>query len=368
MTNLFFRIRPDRHEDASTEILAFLLQEYPECRNAFLSLVNSASTDGEYAVKTQHVINGGRPDMLIQSDQEIVFIENKPHDYSSFTDGNAEKDQLKRYSEALKSSVVESKKLVLLATEDNKESLLLEAANAEGVSADEKSLFAHYDKEGIKFSLVTWERVLDALDASQIVDPIFRFLLDQLRGFVIVPVRKIPKEVYLEEETIRKSWIQIKEDVKNVKCLIAKRLKPGDYTYNHSCSQSMTDFYGYFIRDNKTHITYWFGVDLATWRYFKTVGKNSAYGVRVCFLHEQNTFVNSSEGRPIIDPKILLECGFEYDSTPQAGGIPEREYVFSLADSSDGNEITNKELADSFVSIITRVNEKLVSSKTGNNS
>lgn len=118
MKNLFPRIRNANPEDLTTEVLAYLLQEYEPCLHAFLPLLDESMDPKDCEVSTQFGVAAGRPDLVIRekSGERVVFIENKPWENSSLTTIHEEGDQLKRYANALKSDKATSKTLCLLKT------------------------------------------------------------------------------------------------------------------------------------------------------------------------------------------------------------------------------------------------------------
>jgi hypothetical protein len=115
---------------------------------------------------------------------------------------------------------------------------------------------------------------------------------------------------------------------------------------------------GIYITDEKTNLTYWFGVNKLIWQYFREKNnKNYLLAIQVWFEKYQRQFNNvNSKGIPIIDPTILAECGFEHYGQ-------ELEWVYPLADSSDNDPVTEEKLADILVEILTKVRNAVL----GNN-
>ena len=112
MSNLLSTIREAAPEDVTTEVLARLLKDFPICRKGFLSLIDKSACSENYEVQPQCWFPTGRPDLVLQNEQFIAIIENKPWKSSSFG-----VDQMKRYAEELQKIEAQARTLCLLAIE-----------------------------------------------------------------------------------------------------------------------------------------------------------------------------------------------------------------------------------------------------------
>lgn len=361
--NLFPRICDAKPEDLTTEVLAYLLQEYEPCLHAFLSLLDSSIDPEACEVSTQFGIADGRPDLVLceKSGERIVFIENKPWEGSTFTTIREEGDQLKRYANALKTEKATTKTLCLLAIERNKDGLLQAAATAAGVSPD--AIRSHYSDEGIEFIVITWEQIFERIEHAFSDDSVPRFLIRELHDYLFPPAMKISPEILKEEPRIKENW----EDIKTVVRQAKEILKRNDdiSVLGHSTGPNGYYLCGYFLKDNLSNVTFWFGAWLHMRRIFGAYDVRSLFGMQIRFQKEQRSFHNTINRKTVIDPKVLENCGFIND-LPQRGSNHGLEYIFPLSGSSDEHAISAEEVADAVAELLKKINDTL--NKTENNS
>jgi len=353
MTNLFSRIPYATPEDVTTEVLAYLLKAFPSCRSAFLSLIDASANSDDSDVMTQYVINAGRdrPDLVLcdNKGQEIILIENKPWWRSTLTRKHEDSDQLKRYANYLKESDFQKQTLCLLATNQNKDGLVKAAGN-------------------IDFVVITWEQVFDKLEAacSEPDSLIVRFLLNELREWMRPWMSLTAVEVPPEAGAIKERWQGVKTVIDRARD-IAGIIIENDPSLNHytfaKISQKFrqdgegTNFYGYYIHDNKSGLNIFFGAAMSEWRFLRDRGKQSLFVLTAHFRWGANT----QDEKPIIDPDILVKCGFELDkgSPSSPWGSKGCSCVYPLTDSSDGHAINPDELAKALAEVLKKINEEI---------
>lgn len=356
MKNLFPRICDAKPEDLTTEVLAYLLQEYEPCLRAFLPLLDGSMDPNTCEVSTQFGISDGRPDLLVRekNGQRIVFIENKPWEGSSLTTIHEEGDQLKRYANALKSDKAVSKTLCLLAIDQNKSNLLQAAATAAGVSPDE--ITGHYANEGIEFIVVTWEQIFEKIEPVFPDDSVPCFLVHELRDYLFPPATRIPPEILQDEPRIKENW----DDVKTVVRQAKEILKRNDNisVLGHSTGPKGYHLCGYFLKDNISNVTFWFGAWLDLRRFFGTKNIRSLFGVQIKFKNEQRSFQNTRGGKTIIAAELLEECSFIHDP-PYRGHSNAWEYVFPLSDTSDEEAVSAEDVANAVTELLKKINDSL---------
>ena len=367
MSDFFGRISNAKWERLTSEVLAYLLDESIPCREAFLTLLGISVNPESCKFRCEYHIGNGYVDLVVLNDssQPIVFIENKPWGddlySSSFTYGN----QLKRYADALKAEKSNTKILCLLATERNKNDLLKAAAEAEGegIASDETSLKQHFnDNYGISFITITWQQVLEQLGVLQ-PENVTMNLVEKLQHFLFPPVAELTPELRQNEESIRENWPTFLETVKSAKKLFMEmepsRFSVAKFSRNITPDGDRKEYCGYYITDQVTGLTCFFGVHLPAWRFLTKHGRQSPFVLMVSFDRYQQVYDNrSADGKPIIDPGILKMCGFEYDEPPYDGSWP-CDYVYPLTDSSDGRNITSEEQAKELAKALSEILKKV---------
>jgi len=337
MSNLFSRIAHACYEDVTTEVLAYLLKEYPSCRSAFLSLVDASVNVGDYEVETQYVIDKGRPDLVLHDNkgQAIVLVENKPWDDSFFTYG----DQLERYAQYLTASKFQKKKLCLLATDQNKDALTKAAGN-------------------VDYVLLTWEEVFAQLKTacSGTEYAVASFLLNELQAWMFPPAIVISPEVLQAEERIWENWVDVTTIVRQARNMAANDASLSDYRFmpspgsNPKPDAESRNFFGYYIYDKKSGLAYWFGANIDARRFLK--------GQSLFVLQVRKGWENASGGKSDIDFDILKGCGFAYHE-PSRSEPWACEYVYPLTGSANGNTANPAELAKALAEILKTTSEAL---------
>ena len=339
MTTLFSKICI-AHEDTTTEVLAYLLKEFPACRSAFLSLVDPSVNAAGYEIATQYVISEGRPDLVLcdKKDQGIILVENKPWDSSSLTGGN----QLERYAEYLKTCKYQKKMLCLLATNSNKSRLLESAKNV----------------SGIKFAVITWEDVFRTLDSASAGTEhmVARFLLDDLRAWMFPPVVVIPPEVLQKEEQILEQWSEIKTIVRQARNIAAGDSSLSGYQFMPSPGQTpkpdekSMNYFGYYIYDRKSGLCLFFGAIMNAMRFLKDKS--------LFVLQVRKGWDNASGGKSDINFDALTRCGFAYDapSSPSRSWWEAVEYVYPLTDSTGASP---EKLAEALAGILIKTSGEI---------
>ena len=207
MTNLILKIRGNRLENTSSDVLVYLLEKYDPCLAGFMSLFNIETNNDSCRIESQYWTDTGTPDLVISDNknQWRVVIENKPWLDSSFTGDN---DQMKRYADQLKKCNFQRKTLCLLATEGNKEELV-QAANI-GV------------KEGVEFVVVTWEAVLEKLASIHPENTIPGFIIKELREYLF-PYSRLPIETRKKIDSFKDNFDNLKKISDDAKVLLLRQ-------------------------------------------------------------------------------------------------------------------------------------------------
>jgi len=355
MSNLISQIASACPEDVTTEVLAYLLKQFPTCRSAFLSLVDALVNPDDYEVETQYVIDEGRPDLVLcdNKGQGIILIENKPWHWSSFTSKDEERDQLKRYAKHLKESGFQKKTLCLLATKDNRSRLLEEA---QFVPPDD-----------IKFVVITWEEVFCNLKSVCPEGTVEDFLLEDLQAWML-PLMSLQEVVVPPvAREIKERWKDVKtivEQAKNIaENIIEKDSSLNRYSFVRTSQRfrqdsDLANFYGYAIHDEKSGLDYFFGATIAEWMFLRDGGKQSLFVLTAHFRWE----ANMRNGKPIIDPEVLSrQCDFEIDkrSPSPYWNAKGCTCTYPLTDSSDGHAINPEELAEALAEILRKVSGEI---------
>ena len=187
MSNLFNRIEGKRGEVFTTEILGHML-ENPLCLKKLLDLLGSQADPETMEVSTELCSGSGRPYITISNADEIIFVENKPWDRSSLTNGT----QVRRYTDNLSGASQKTKRFCLLVKG------ILEGGEFLRAIADAEDGIHRFGIEEIKmnclleknvsFLILTWEHLLDALGAFG-PETVPRYFAEQLRGYIFPPAK-----------------------------------------------------------------------------------------------------------------------------------------------------------------------------------
>ena len=339
MSGLLSKICPSRQaENGTTEILAYLLRD-SSCRLAFLSLLDKSMQSDNYKVDTQyHIENVGNPDLVLQDNdgQWIILIENKPWQTSSFTTKRQERDQMIRYHKWLnelneneKCKNFQEKILCLLATERNKDRLEKEAK----ITPD-------------RFVVITWEDVIAKLNAACPEDEVVQWLLSELNDYIV------PRHALTDETRIRADWETIKNRIKEAKNCAGSYLSRYE-VFQAQLSEGIDNYYGFYICDQTTPLTYFFGAHLPARRFLAEHDKPTLFVLQVKFADQtvDPKYKNKSEAAR---KPILEKCGFLHDPVPKGTRC---EYVFPLTD-SDGYNITSEKLAEALTRILKKTGDE----------
>ncbi len=162
-------------EDLTTEILSFFLSSpsYAPYQRLFYSLIFPNqdlrnTEERQYDITTQRVFEGAeRPDLVIEGEEEVIFIENKF--YASFSGGN----QMYVYFSRLINNFKDKEKyLILLTIKDRKEFYLKDIGsqfNKEASILTKEELFKYCSNNGVKLKVITWEDVFKLFDMSDML-------------------------------------------------------------------------------------------------------------------------------------------------------------------------------------------------------
>lgn len=203
--NLFSEIEGRRGEELTSAVLRFLILRSQEGRETFRTLVSRSSKQGpivmheefscrsEVSMKdsqndsdSEQVSSSGRIDLLIQTDNAIIGVENKLD--ANFQTGQPEKylvglEQLAR----LQRTNSEQRKYiaVILAPRDR--------------NAEIKEMISDH-KDTSHYVQLDWEDLLDQLRnaCSKNSDRISQILIDQLYDYIISNRRFWPSELYAD--------------------------------------------------------------------------------------------------------------------------------------------------------------------------
>jgi hypothetical protein len=375
--NLFTSLYGWLQEEPTSKTLAYLLEEFPACKAAFLSRLGCSANpkdtkiDQEYWIHKEEGTNS-RVDLVFQNNSEyVIFVENKPKGGASFTSSKEQEgDQLKRYANALnedkKFKDFKKKILCLLATDDNKDNLLKNAAivEGEGIGGDENSLKEHYARKGIDFIVISWEQVFEELATVEPENAVFGFLVKDLKQYVATGSTSLPLEALIKRDNIseKEIWMGITKLVTEAKGYAESSLEMFKFdSLRGNPSKDDPNFYGCYITDRKHHVTYWFGFYKWAWEQFCAQGKNNFLFIVQVQFRKGDTFNNIIDGKRVVDHQTLIDCEFEFDS--RTGGLG---YVYPLVDSSElvdpsGKWVKSDKIADTLVKILSKVHDTLAS-------
>ena len=231
-SNLFATCAP-QHENVTSDALYFILKQYPEYKETFSAAINLCLL-GDYEITREVTVgNGNRPDFVLYNKNWIVYLENKPWSYSTI-DG-----QLKSYARQLieqkrnAQTTHQSHVLCILTTKSNKYGLLYAAAEEEekglGKSQDIQKTLEDYYLRGnnyqnkILFSAITWEEVFDRFAQIQTDNPIPKFLLTQLRDYIIPPQPDLTGKALDDQTVLTTYWDNFTPRLKLIQASFKKK-------------------------------------------------------------------------------------------------------------------------------------------------
>jgi hypothetical protein len=165
MDNFLDRIDGLSSENLTTEVLGFLLDSsaYAPYQRLFYSLIFPGSelqdTEERYFdVTTQMSFEEyGRPDIVIENERQVIFIENKF--YASFSLDN----QMYRYYSYLKANFENKEKYLILLTIKDRMDLYLrdirKQFNAVLTSSKNHEIFKYCSDDGVNLQTISWEDI-----------------------------------------------------------------------------------------------------------------------------------------------------------------------------------------------------------------
>jgi len=189
--NIFTVTEGLRGEDLITSIFRYLLLSSTELRECFIRIVSDKSKTGpillsshfscllQYITEDEESKNWGRLDLLVETDDSVIGIENKL--YAGFQEGQPKKylHSLKKYADGLsKLRNIESPQhiVVIIAPQSRKNEI-------KGIIENEEHL-----------ALLTWEEVLSKFEKYLgLIDSKTKFILMAFIEFVRESVIFIPR-------------------------------------------------------------------------------------------------------------------------------------------------------------------------------
>ncbi len=162
-------------EDLTTEMLSFFLDSpaYAPYQRLFYSLIFpnqelKNTEERQFEITTQRVFEGSeRPDLVIEGEKQIFFIENKF--YASFSGGN----QMYIYFSRLINNFRDKKKyLILLTIKDRVDFYLKDMRNqfnANTAMHSNQDLFNHCKNSDVNLQVITWEDIFKLFDTSDLL-------------------------------------------------------------------------------------------------------------------------------------------------------------------------------------------------------
>lgn len=159
------RIDGRSSEDLTSEMLGYFLtsREYSPYQRLFYSLIFpdqelKDSEERQYEIITQMSFDEfGRPDIVIESEQQVIFIENKF--YASFSLDN----QMYRYFHYLKGNYEDKEKYLILLTIKDRIALYLrdicKQFEAVLTTGSNKDLFNYCRDNGVTLQAIAWEDI-----------------------------------------------------------------------------------------------------------------------------------------------------------------------------------------------------------------
>ena len=304
MINLLRNFNLQQPENATSDILAYLLNGIPAYKEAFLTGIPQLTARSGTIIREQYIPGSDscRPDFTVDDKNGMLVIENKP--WESSTLGS----QLSDYAKAMKALDRKDKCLCLLATERNKTRLLRETADAEtlGAIADpalEGALKDHYDKQQLRFSVLTWENVLDKLKAVQPENEAAMLWFKALRDYIVAP-QLSPEDIKTREDIIR-NWEAVKSAVAQIRAKCDGKLRIYGYDGKGSNlvgsrNKDEPDFCGWSLRDTANGIVYWIGAHTRLWQHLQQ-SENPEHCLFFLATWDKNVSLHSA----------LQRCGFK---------------------------------------------------------
>lgn len=162
-------------EDLTTEMLSFFLDSpsYAPYQRLFYSLLFPNqdlrnTEERQYDITTQRVFEGAeRPDLVIEGEEEVIFIENKF--YASFSGGN---QMYVYFSRLINNFKDKEKHLILLTIKDRKELYLKDIRsqfNQKASLLTNEELFEYCINNGVNLRVIIWEDIFKLFDTSDIL-------------------------------------------------------------------------------------------------------------------------------------------------------------------------------------------------------
>jgi hypothetical protein len=165
MDNFLDRIDGLSSENLTTEVLGFLLDSsaYAPYQRLFYSLIFPGSElqdteERHFDVTTQMSFEEyGRPDIVIENDRQVIFIENKF--YASFSLDN----QMHRYYSYLKDNFESKEKFLILLTIKDRIDLYLrdirKQFKAVLTTSNNHEIFEYCSDNGVNLQTISWEDI-----------------------------------------------------------------------------------------------------------------------------------------------------------------------------------------------------------------
>jgi len=162
-------------EDLTTEMLGFILSSptYTPYQRLFYSLVLSDgmlkdTQERQYEITTQMSFQEfGRPDMLIENDNQVILIENKF--YAPFSLDN----QIYRYYSFLKDNYTSKEKYLILLTIKDRIELYLKDIRKQfeaHLTSDKSDELINFCSEnGVSFQTLSWEDIFRLFGAEDVI-------------------------------------------------------------------------------------------------------------------------------------------------------------------------------------------------------
>lgn len=162
-------------EDLTTEMLGFILSSptYAPYQRLFYSLVLSDgmlkdTQERQYEITTQMSFQEfGRPDMLIENDNQVILIENKF--YAPFSLDN----QIYRYYSFLKDNYTSKEKYLILLTIKDRIELYLKDIRKQfeaHLTSDKSDELINFCVEnGVSFQTLSWEDIFRLFGAEDVI-------------------------------------------------------------------------------------------------------------------------------------------------------------------------------------------------------
>lgn len=211
----------------------------------------------------------------------------------------------------------------------------------------------------MRFSVVTWEKVLDVLKLSKPEHDYPKLWHDALRDYMFPPKVKLSQEDIKTKEDITAKWDAVKTKVDELKTVLSSRLAAHGYRSANRISQPTDDsYYGWYITDTiNQEICYFIGADRAAWLRIKEKGNSQDY-LFMIKIRLDSTGGNPppSQGGLRVESHILTDSGFMHIPPTQED---KNSYAFPLVDSTDTKTIDAEKLAEAAIDALNRVRDTL---------